>query len=148
MLFAVRDGNWRTSGVATYIQWLNVWQTGYQLMWSRMTRQARNKCSTVHDCYSGLPSMTASLSRVNRIMISASLPGTGLETQLHGSDQWNAVPCRLIYGLNWPMLKSMHESSSSMTDNAVRQVLTGGTLKWNRAQDPWWKEEKKTFTEA
>ena len=62
--------------------------------------------------------------RVNHIMISASLPGTGLETQLHGSDQWNAVPCRLIYGLNWPMLKSMYESSSSMMDNIVREVLT------------------------
>ena len=57
--------------------------------------------------------------RVNCIMISASLPGTDLETQLHGSDRRNAVPHRLIYGLNWPMLKSMHESSSSMTDNAV-----------------------------
>ena len=58
-------------------------------------------------------------------MISASLPGMDLETQLHGSDRRNAVPCRLIYGLNWPMLKSMHESSSLMTDNAVREVLTG-----------------------
>ena len=44
------------------LQWLNVWRMGYQLMWSRMTRQARNKCFTVHDCYSGLPSMMASLS--------------------------------------------------------------------------------------
>ena len=58
-------------------------------------------------------------------MISASLPGTDLETQLHGSDRWNAVPCRLIYGLNWPMLKSMYESSSSTMDNAVQEVLTG-----------------------
>ena len=57
--------------------------------------------------------------RVNCIMISASLPGTSLETQLHGSDRRNAVPCRLIYGLNWPMLKSMHESSSPMMNNAV-----------------------------
>ena len=57
--------------------------------------------------------------QVNRIMISASLPGTSLETQLHGSDRQNAVLRRLIYGLNWPMLKSMHESSSPMTDNAV-----------------------------
>ena len=57
--------------------------------------------------------------RVNHIMISVSLPGMGLETQLHGSDRWNAVPRRLIYGLNWPMLKSMHESSNSTTDNAV-----------------------------
>ena len=63
--------------------------------------------------------------RVNRIMISASLPGTSLETQLHGSDRHNAVPHRLIYGLNWPMLKSMHKSSSPTMDNAVRQVLTG-----------------------
>ena len=53
------------------------------------------------------------------MMISASLPGTGLETQLHGSDRWNAVPHRLIYGLNWPMLKSMYKSSSLTTDNAV-----------------------------
>ena len=58
-------------------------------------------------------------------MISASLPGTGLETQLHGSDRRNAVPHRLIYGLNWPMLKSMYESSSLMTDDAVQEVLTG-----------------------
>ena len=57
--------------------------------------------------------------RVNCIMISASLPGIDLETQLHGSDRQNAVPCRLIYGLNWPMLKSMYESSNLMTDNAV-----------------------------
>ena len=57
--------------------------------------------------------------RVNCIMISVSLPGMGLETQLHGSDRQNAVPRRLIYGLNWPMLKSMHESSSSMTEYAV-----------------------------
>ena len=57
--------------------------------------------------------------QVNRIMISASLPGMSLETQLHGSDRWNAVPRRLIYGLNWPMLKSMHESSSLTMDNAV-----------------------------
>ena len=57
--------------------------------------------------------------RVNHIMISASLPGTSLETQLHGSHGRNAVPCRLIYGLNWPMLKSMHESSSPTMDNAV-----------------------------
>ena len=63
--------------------------------------------------------------RVNRIMISASLPGMGLETQLHGSDQWNAVLHRLIYGLNWPILNPMHESSSSTTDNAVQEVLTG-----------------------
>ena len=45
--------------------------------------------------------------RVNCIMISVSLPGTDLETQLHGSDRQNAVLRRLIYGLNWPMLKSM-----------------------------------------
>ena len=57
-------------------------------------------------------------------MISASVPGTSLETQLHRSDRWNAVPCRLIYGLNWPMLKSMHESSNPMMDNAVQEVLT------------------------
>ena len=58
-------------------------------------------------------------------MISASLPGTDLETKLHGSARQNAVLRRLIYGLNWPMLKSMHESSSSATDNAVQEVLTG-----------------------
>ena len=63
--------------------------------------------------------------RVNRIMISASLPGMDLETQLHESDQQNAVPRRFIYGLNWPMLKSMYESSSSTTDNAVQEVLMG-----------------------
>ena len=63
--------------------------------------------------------------RVNCIMISVSLPGMDLETQLHRSDRRNAVSCRLIYGLNWPMLKSMHESSSSMMDNAVQEVLTG-----------------------
>ena len=57
--------------------------------------------------------------RVNCIMISVSLPGTGLKTQLHGSDRWNTVPHRLIYRLNWPMLKSMYESSSLMMDNAV-----------------------------
>ena len=57
--------------------------------------------------------------RVNHIMISASLPGTSLETQLQGSDRRNAVPRRLIYGLNWPMLKSMHESSSPTTDYSV-----------------------------
>ena len=57
--------------------------------------------------------------RVNCIMISASLPGMDLETQLHGSDQQNAVPHRLIYGLNWPMLKSMYESSNLTMDNAV-----------------------------
>ena len=57
--------------------------------------------------------------RVNCIMISASLPGMDLETQLHGSDRQNAVPHRLIYGLNWPMLKSMYESSNLTTDNAV-----------------------------
>ena len=74
--------------------------------------------------------------QVNHIMISASLPGTDLETQLHGSDRQNAVPRRLIYGLNWPMLKSMYESSNLMMDNAVQEVLTGGTSKWNRAQDP------------
>ena len=38
--------------------------------------------------------------RVNRIMISVSLPGTDLETQLHGSDRRNAVPRRLIHRLN------------------------------------------------
>ena len=58
-------------------------------------------------------------------MISVSLPGTDLETQLHRSDRWNAVPHRLIYGLKWPMLKSMRESSSLTTDNAVREVLMG-----------------------
>ena len=63
--------------------------------------------------------------RVNHIMISASLPGTSLETQLHESDRRNAVPHRLMYGLNWPMLKSMHESLSSMMDNAVREALMG-----------------------
>ena len=63
--------------------------------------------------------------RVNHIMISASLPGTSLETQLQGSDRRNAVPCRLIYGLNWPMLKSMHKSSSPMTDYSVREAFTG-----------------------
>ena len=63
--------------------------------------------------------------RVNCIMISASLPGTSFETQLQGSDRRNAVPCRLIYGLNWPMLKSMHESSSPMTDYSVQEVLMG-----------------------
>ena len=57
--------------------------------------------------------------QVNCIIISASLPGTSLETQLHGSDGRNTVPHRLIYGLNWPMLKSMHESSSLMMDNTV-----------------------------
>ena len=49
----------------------------------------------------------------------------GLETQLHGSDRQNTVPHRLIYGLNWPMLKSMRESSSSMMDYAVQEVLMG-----------------------
>ena len=63
--------------------------------------------------------------RVNHIMISTSLPGTCLKTQLRGSDQQNALPHRLIYGFNWPMLKSMYESSSSTTYNAVREVLTG-----------------------
>ena len=63
--------------------------------------------------------------QVNHIMISASRPGTALETQLHRGDRQNTVPHRLIYGLNWPMLKSMHESSSSTTDNVVREVLTG-----------------------
>ena len=63
--------------------------------------------------------------RVNHIMISASLPGTDLETQLHRSDRQNAVPHRLIYGLNWPMFKSMYESSNPTTDNVVREVLTG-----------------------
>ena len=58
-------------------------------------------------------------------MISVSLPGTSLETQLHGSDRQNAVPRRLIYGLNWPMLKSMYESSSPMMENAVQEVLMG-----------------------
>ena len=48
-----------------------------------------------------------------------------LETQLHGSDRQNAVPRRLIYGLNWPMLKSMYKSSNLMTDNTVQEVLTG-----------------------
>ena len=57
--------------------------------------------------------------RVNSIMISASLPGKSLETQLQGSDRRNAVLRRLIYGLNWPMLKSMHESSSPTTDYSV-----------------------------
>ena len=32
---------------------------------------------------------------------------------------------RLIYGLNWPMFKSMHKSSSLTTENAVQEVLTG-----------------------
>ena len=63
--------------------------------------------------------------RVNRIMISASLPGMSLETQLQGSDRRNTVPRRLIYGLNWPMLKSMHESSSLTMDYSVREALTG-----------------------
>ena len=63
--------------------------------------------------------------QVNRIMVSASLPGTSLETQLQGSDRRNAVLLRLIYGLNWPMLKSMHESSSVMMDYSVREALTG-----------------------
>ena len=58
-------------------------------------------------------------------MISVSLPGMDLETQLHRSDRQNAVPCRLIYGLNWPTLKPMYESSNPMTDNAVLEVLTG-----------------------
>ena len=58
-------------------------------------------------------------------MISASLPGMDLETQLHGSDQQNAVPHRLIYGLNWPMLKSMYESLNPMMDNVVQEVLMG-----------------------
>ena len=62
--------------------------------------------------------------RVNRIMISASLPETDLETQLHGSDQQNTVLHRLIYGLNWPILKSMYESSNPTMDNAVQEVLT------------------------
>ena len=57
--------------------------------------------------------------RVNRIMISVSLPGMDLETQLHGSDRQNAVLHRLIYGLNWPTLKSMYESSNLMKDNVV-----------------------------
>ena len=62
-----------------------------------------------------------------------------LETQLHGSDRQNAVLRRLIYGLNWPMLKSMYESSSLTMDNAVREVLTGlpqnGT--GHRIPDKW-----------
>ena len=63
--------------------------------------------------------------RVNHLMISASLPGTSLETQLHQSDSQNAVLHRLIYGLNWPMLQSMYESSSLTMDHAVREALTG-----------------------
>ena len=62
---------------------------------------------------------------VNHIMISVSLPGMDLETQLHGSDWQNAVPRRLIYGLNWPTLKSMYESSNLTTDNVVWELLTG-----------------------
>ena len=52
-------------------------------------------------------------------MISVSLPGMSLETSLRGSDSGNAVLHRLIYGLNWPMLKSMYESPNLMTDNTV-----------------------------
>ena len=58
-------------------------------------------------------------------MISASLPGMDLETQLHRSDRQNAVLHRLIYGLNWPMLKSMYKSSNPTMDNAIREVLMG-----------------------
>ena len=68
--------------------------------------------------------------QVNRIMISVSLPGTDLKTQLHRSDRQNAVPHRLIYGLNWPILKSMYDSSNLMMDNAVQQALMG--VPWNR----------------
>ena len=63
--------------------------------------------------------------RVNCIMISASLPGMDLETRLHGSDRQNAVPRRLIYGLNWPMLKSMYKSSNPTMDNVVWEALMG-----------------------
>ena len=35
------------------------------------------------------------------------------------------MPCRLIYGLNWPMLKSMYESSNPMMDNVVWEALMG-----------------------
>ena len=47
-----------------------------------------------------LPKYDSEPIRVNHIMISVSLPGMDLETQLLGSDQQNAVPHRLIYGLN------------------------------------------------
>ena len=80
-------------------------------------------------------------------MISASLPGTDLETQLQGSDRQNAVLCRLIYGLNWPMLISMYVSSSLTTDNAVREVLMRASRNGTGHRIPD-KRKKKTLTEA
>ena len=78
-------------------------------------------------------------------MISASLPGMSLETPFHGSDKQNTVPCRLIYGLNWPMLKSMYKSSKPTMDDTIHEVLMGaprleqaiGSLTKGRKRDGW-----------
>ena len=58
-------------------------------------------------------------------MISSSPPGMSLETQLHQGDSQNAVLHRLIYGLNWPMIQSMYESSNPTMDYEIWEALTG-----------------------
>ena len=56
-------GQWwklKNRGEMPSIQWLNVWQMGYQHMRSRMTQIRKDRYSTGQDCFFGLPNQRVS----------------------------------------------------------------------------------------
>ena len=60
MSLEVNGRNWKTGGQTPYIRWSNVWQTGYQHMRLKTTRTRKDKDSTRHDCFFGLPNLKVS----------------------------------------------------------------------------------------
>ena len=50
----------QTDGEMPSIRWLNAWQMGYQHMRLKTTRTRKDKYSTGHDCFFGLPNQKAS----------------------------------------------------------------------------------------
>ena len=50
----------KTGGEMPSIWWLNAWWMGYQRMRSRMTQIRKDRYSTEHDCFFGLPNQRVS----------------------------------------------------------------------------------------
>ena len=101
-------------------------------MRSRTTRTRKDKYSTGHDCFFGLPNLKVSrlgltAYRSNLVSLEAELV-----TPLHRSVKLGVVPCKLIYGLNTAMFKSRQESPELMMGNDVLRGTYGGAPQWNR----------------
>ena len=72
----------------------------------RTTQIRKDRYSTEHDCFFGLPNQRASRLGKNHISIESGLTGAELAMPLRRSVNLGMVPCKLIYGLNMAMFES------------------------------------------